>query len=716
MSEHGIPERRSKLLPENAYTKLKPGEEYKPIVPPEDTRAEVTAWSITLGLIMVVIFSAACVYIALRAGNGIEASIPIAILAIFFGKMRTVKSTILENVIVQSVGQAAGVVAAGAAFLVPAIYINQLDPSWWHTFLACFIGGTLGVVLIVPLRKYFVKNLHGDLPFPEATAVNEILVSGESSGPTAGKVLILAFCLGGFYDFMVEGLHLWSDEVSTTQLLGSFGQSMSDMRFEIKISALAALFGLGYIIGLKYASIIAAGSVLAYLVMTPMVYVFGQHLESFAYAGKSYDLTTLSAGGIFSAFIKPIGIGAIALSGLIGIIRMGKIVAGSISLGFKGLKGGSTTSDEPRTQLDMNPRNVLLIQFFMVILLALLFFVVANNTVDSSTGANYTLNDSIMYAVVGAVVGYLLSFLFTPVAAQAIAIVGVNPVSGMTLITVVLTILVLVGFGLKGDGGMFVALVVGTAVCTALSTSGALISDFKIGYWIGATPRQQQRWKFLGVAIAALVVALVIPLMDSSYHFLVENPDTGMLESNTKQLPAPQANMIAAVAQGLLSDPASQPWTLYGLGGIVSILLFMAGVPMLAFALGMYLPIAINMIILLGAFTAWIISKTGGSEKVRKARSAQGILIASGMMAGAAIFGLIVAVMRLPDVGAPIRFISIGQKMDLTDGKLETVSELSYYEHHGELISFIAIIGLAFVCYLLARWGAKGTLVEEDNE
>lgn len=717
MSEHGIPEKRSKLLPENAYTKLKPGEEYKPIVPPEDTRAEVTTWSIIMGLIMVVIFSAACVYIALRAGNGIEASIPIAILAIFFGKMRRIKSTILENVIVQSVGQAAGVVAAGAAFLVPAIYINQLECQWWHTFLACFIGGTLGVVLIVPLRKYFVKDLHGELPFPEATAVNEILVSGESSGPTAGKVLILAFCLGGMYDFLVEGMHLWSDEVTTTHLLGGWGEAMDNMRFEIKISALAALFGLGYIIGLKYAAIIAAGSVLAYLVMTPMVYVFGQHLESFAYAGKDYNLAAMKAGDIFSAFIKPIGIGAIAISGLIGIIRMGKIVLGSISLGFKGLKGGgATTADEPRTQIDMNPKNVLIIQFFMAILLALLFFVVAMNTVDSATGENYTMSDSIMYAVVGAVVGYLLSFLFTPVAAQAIAIVGVNPVSGMTLITVVLTILVLVLFGLRGDGGMFVALVVGTAVCTALSTSGALISDFKIGYWIGATPRKQQRWKFLGIAIAALVVALVIPLMDQSYHFLVENEVTGELESNTKQLPAPQANMIAAVAKGLLSDPASQPWDLYGLGGIVAILLYMASVPMLAFALGMYLPIGINMVILLGAFTAWIVSKTGGSDRVRKARSEQGILIASGMMAGAAIFGLIVAVMRLPDFGAPIRFISIGQKYDLVDGQLKKIEDLSYYANNGELISFLALVGLAFTCFLLARWGASGTIKEEESQ
>jgi len=321
-----------------------------------------------------------------------------------------------------------------------------------------------------------------------------------------------------------------------------------------------------------------------------------------------------------------------------------------------------------------------------------------------------------MYAVVGAIVGYLLSFLFTPVAAQAIAIVGVNPVSGMTLITVVLTILVLVGFGLKGDGGMFVALIVGTAVCTALSTSGALISDFKIGYWIGATPRQQQRWKFLGVAIASIVVAVVIPLMDKSYHFTKPNPETGVMESNTKQLPAPQANMIAAVSKGLLSDPKSEPILLYGLGGIVSFLLFMAGVPMLAFALGMYLPIGINMVILLGALTSWIISKTGGSDRVRKARSEQGILIASGMMAGAAIFGLLVAVMRIPDIGALIRFISVGKKYSLVDGELVEGIKLDYFSHHGELISFIALVGLAFTCFLLAKWGAKGTIAEEDAQ
>ena len=304
MSELNAPTKRSKLLPENAYTKLEPGEEYKPIVAPDDTRAEVTKWSVTTGLIMTAIFAAACVYIALRAGSGIEASIPIAILAIFFGKMKKIKSTILENVIVQSIGQASGVVAAGAAFLVPAIYINGLEPSWWQILFACFIGGSLGVVLIIPLRKYFVRDLHGELPFPEATAVNEILCSGESSGPTAGKVLIIAFLLGAVFDFSIEAIHLWPGVITTTAVFGSAGETMASNGFEIAIFGIAALFGLGYIIGLKYASIIASGSVLAMLVLVPLISLFGSHVQSLEYAGATHNIAEMSPGGIFGAFVK----------------------------------------------------------------------------------------------------------------------------------------------------------------------------------------------------------------------------------------------------------------------------------------------------------------------------------------------------------------------------------------------------------------------------
>ncbi len=710
----------SKLLPANAYTKLAPGEEYQPIVAATDKRAEVTVWSVTTGMLMVLVFSAACIYMALRAGNAIEASIPIAILAIFFGRegiKRSGKSTILENVMVQSIGQAAGVVAAGAAFIIPALYINQLKVAWWHIFLSCFIGGTLGVVLIIPLRKYFVKDLHGELPFPEATAINEILVSGESTSGSAGKVLFAAFGLGAIYDFVVEAVHAWNPAMSTKTLFGSFGQKAAEFRFEGSINGIAALFGLGYIIGIRYASIIAAGSVLAYLVFVPLIFHFGSQMPEFAYAGTVYDIGSMDSDQLFGAFVKPIGIGAIAVSGIIGIIRMGKIILTSVSLGFKGLKGGADMSKEPRTQLDMSPRNVLLIQLGSALLFALLFFIVAKTTADAETGAVYTASQSIWYASLGAIVGFALSFLFTPVAARAIAIVGVNPVSGMTLITVVLTIIALVAGGLKGTGGMFISLIVGCAVCTALSTAGALISDFKIGYWIGSTPRNQELWKFAGIALASLTVAFVIPIMDSGYHFLVEN-DLGVLVSNTKVLPAPQANMMAAVSSGLLSDPASQPWLLYGLGGVLSIVLWMAGVPMLAFALGIYLPISINLSVLAGAVVAWIVAKTGREEKVKKARSEQGILIASGMMAGAAIFGILTAILRQTALGAPIQYVSIGEKFWVEtaasgDAFLQSEAAHWYEGVVGQGISAAMFIGLGVVCFLLARKGAEWFLAEE---
>ncbi|MFH1530557.1 MAG: oligopeptide transporter, OPT family [Pseudomonadota bacterium] len=661
---------QSKLLPENAYRKLKEGEIYRPIVGPGDKRAEVTLWSIGLGVAMVVIFTAAAAYISLRAGSGIEASIPIAILAIFFGMLRKTKSTILENVMVQSVGQASGVVAAGATFVVPALYINQLSVSWWQIFLACSVGGILGVVLIIPLRKYFVRDLHGDLPFPEATAINEVIVTGESGAGGAGKILILAFLLGAAFDFLIEGGHLWNADLTTNVMPFGIGETLAGLRIEVQIIGIAALFGLGYIIGMKYASIIAGGSVLAYVVMVPLVYQIGKDSGDFAYAGGVFNLATMSTGQIFGAFIKPIGIGAIAVSGLIGIMRMWKIVVGSVSLGFKGLsKEGRDAPEAERTQLDMKPKNVLLIQLGAAVLMGVFFFVVAKTTTDS-TGASYGMSDALLFATVGMIAGFLLSFLFTPVAAQAIAIVGVNPVSGMTLITVVLAIGALIIVGLKGEAGMIIALIVGTAVCTALSTSGALISDFKVGYWVGSTPRAQQRWKFLGIVVAALVVALVIPLMDSAYQFLISDPATGMMVPNDKVLPAPQGNMIAAVSRGLMSNPEGQPWLLYGMGGLVAVLLLMAGVPMLAFALGMYLPIGINMAVLAGAISAWAVSRTGKTEEIRQARASQGALIASGLMAGAALFGILTAVLRLPTVGAPIQYISVGKEY-----RVETVVE-----------------------------------------
>ena len=715
----------TKVLPDNAYRKLEPGEIYKPVVAASDTRAEVTLWSVGLGTVMTVLFSAACIYMALRAGNAIEAAIPIAIMAVFFGKMRQRKATILENVMVQSIGQASGVVAAGAAFVIPALYINRLQPSFWQIFLACAIGGFLGVVLIIPLRKYFVADQHGELPFPEATATTEILASGESAGKTAGKVLITSFALGGIFDFLVEGARLWNPMMSTRTLLrapfsrwyhhwwnGDVGGWLYEKaRFEVNMNGLAALFGLGYIIGLRYAAIIAAGSVLAYLVLVPLIYMMGSQVPELHYIGQTFRISQMSAGQIFATFVKPIGIGAIAVSGLIGIIRMGKIVVGSVSLGFAGLaggKGGAKQAEAIRTQRDMNPRTVILIQLASVVLMGILFFLVA-----LQKGGEYGVGRAAGFAVAGMLVGFLLSFLFTPVAAQAIAIVGVNPVSGMTLITLALACAIMATIGLKGEAGMFIVLVIGCAVCTALSTSGALVSDFKIGYWLGSTPRNQQVWKFLGILVASLTVALVIPAMDSAYRFVVQTPD-GAWVSNSDVLPAPQANMLAAITQGLMSN-AEQPILLYGLGGLIAIMLYMAGVPMLAFALGMYLPISINMPVLAGAFVAWIISRTGGSKEVREARASQGTLIASGLMAGAAIFGIITAVLRLDWTGYAIRFLSVGEKFTVVTkpggvSVLESETLPWFDGRPGQGLGLTMYLLLAIACFVLARWGAAKEL------
>ncbi len=715
-----------KLLPENAYRKLEPGEVYEPIVAHDDKRAEVTVWSMALGLVMVALFAAAGIYMALRAGNAIETAIPIAIMAVFFGKMKKMQSTILENVMVQSVGQASGVVAAGAAFVIPALYINQLQPSFWHIFFATTIGGFLGIVLIIPLRKYFVADQHGELPFPEATATNEILISGEPlpagdkadanktdekpAANNAGKVLIISFLLGGLYDFLVEAVHAWNPMMKTSTLLGSVGKRMSDLRFDISLNGLAALFGLGYIIGLRYAAIIASGSVLAYLVLVPLIYLVGSQLPEFHYVGEVYKIAEMSGSQIFGSFVKPIGIGAIAVSGIIGMVRMGKIILGSLSLGLKGLKAKTDTSNQKRTEIDMNPRTTMLIQIGTTLLMGLLFFVVAWQKGDFGVGA------AAGYAVLGMVVAFVLSFLFTPVAAQAIAIVGVNPVSGMTLITLVIASAAMAASGLAGPAGMFIALIIGTAVCTALSTSGALVSDFKIGYWIGSTPANQQRWKFAGILVASITVAIVVPAMDSAYHFLVAD-EFGRMVSNQAVLPAPQANMLAVIVKGLMSD-AQQPYLLYGLGGIVAIMLYMTGVPMLAFALGMYLPIFINTPVLFGAFVAYLIGRTGGSKRVREARTSQGILIASGLMAGAAIFGIVTAVLRLDFTGYAIRFLSIGEiftvERKIVEGAEVTLLQgeaAHWYEGlTGQGLGLATYIVLALLCYLLAKWGAEKEL------
>ena len=675
-----------KVLPANAFRELAPGEVYTPVVPADDPRPEISVRSVTLGVIMVVIFTFAAAYIGLKTGNVIETSIPIAILAVFIGTLFARRSSLLENVIIQSIGQGAGVVVAGAIFTIPALYILDLKPSFLQIFLSCLVGGYLGVVLLIPLRRYFVKDLHGQLPFPEGTAIANVLATGEKSKGSAGKVLLMAFGIGFVYDLIVEFLHLWNHHLNSKVLFGSVGERLADLRFEMRLNATAVYFGLGYIIGVRYAGIIAAGSVLSMLVLVPLVYFAGHGLPApLTPPAVVAMVADMNAGQIFGSYVRPMGIGCIAVAGIIGILKMSKIIVSSLSLGFKGLVGAAG-GEAIRTDRDMQPRNTFMIQAAAVVGMFLLF---------------WFLSGRVTTALVGTVITFLLAFLFTPVAARAIAIVGVNPVSGMTMLTLIIACLALVATGLSGDAlGMSVALVIGCAVCTALSTSGAFITDLKVGYWLGASPYQQQRWKFLGIFIASLCVGAVIWVLATSYGFLIKDA-TGQMVVNPN-LPAPQGNLMATIVSSVMGGE-QQALILFALGGIVAIMLEMARVPALAFGLGMYLPIEINMAVFFGAAAGHFISRSGSTEEEREARKEQGTLIASGLMAGAAIVGTIGAILLLPQLLAPMLYIDVLHRSQQGAGAFATW----YQGIGGQLVSVVGLLGLVALCYLLARKGAR---------
>ena len=680
-----------KVLPANAFRELAPGEVYAPVVPPGDARPEISVRSVTLGVVMVVVFTFAAAYIGLKTGNVIETSIPIAILAVFIGTLFARRSSLLENVIVQSIGQAAGVVVAGAIFTIPALYILDLKPSFVEIFLSCLVGGYLGVVLLIPLRRYFVKDLHGQLPFPEGTAIANVLATGEKSKGSAGKVLLMAFGIGFVYDLIVEFLHLWNHHLNTRVLFGSVGERLADLRFEARLNATAVYFGLGYIIGVRYAGIIAAGSVLSMLVLVPLVYFAGHGLVvPLTPPAVAALVADMNAGQIFGAYVRPMGIGCIAVAGIIGILKMSKIIVSSLSLAFKGLVGAAGGA-AVRTDRDMQPRTTFLIQAAAILGMFLLF---------------WFLSGRVTTALVGTIITFALAFLFTPVAARAIAIVGVNPVSGMTMLTLIIACLALVATGLSGDAlGMSVALVIGCAVCTALSTSGALITDLKVGYWLGASPYQQQRWKFLGILVASLCVGAVIWVLSTSYGFLIKDA-TGQMVVNPN-LPAPQGNLMATIVSSVMGGE-QQALILFVLGGIVAVMLEMARVPALAFGLGMYLPIEINMAVFFGAAAGHFISRSGKSEEEREARQEQGTLIASGLMAGAAIVGTIGAILLLPQLLAPMLYIDVLHHSEQAAGTFAAW----YQGIGGQLVSVIGLFGLVALCYLLARKGARWQMEE----
>ncbi|MHC4945229.1 MAG: OPT family oligopeptide transporter [Planctomycetota bacterium] len=701
---------KSKLLPENAYRPLKEGEVYKSVVPADQSPPETTIRAIIMGCIGVVIFTFAAAYIGLKAGNVIETAIPIAILAVFFGKMFPRKNHLLENVIVQSIGAAAGVVVAGAVFTIPAMYILGLEPNFLDIFLACSIGGFLGILLIIPLRRYFCKDEHGNLPFPEATATTEILCSGEAGGG-GGKTLLTAFGLGFIFDFCIEVFHAWEGKLESARvLLGQFGANMNEkLRMALELEAIAALFGLGYIIGIRYAAVICAGSVLANLVLVPMIFYAGEGLTQILSPATDKLISEMTAAEIFTTYVRPIGIGAIAMAGMISIIKMGKIILGSLSLGFKGIFGGSAAEAgaAPRTDRDILPRNVMLLELLFVVGMFFIFFYVAD----------WQFN----VAIIGTLVTAALAFLFTPVAARAIAIVGVNPVSGMTMITLIIACTILATTGLSGPAGQMTVLIIGCAVCTALSTSGAFISDLKIGYWLGATPRRQQCWKFLGIIVAAICVGFVIDVLAKGNGFVLspEHPNP---------LPAPQGNLMKTIVETTLVPDAQPPWLLYGFGAFIAVMLEMTALPGLAFALGIYLPMYINLPVLAGGFAAWLLARRGRTDREKGARKNQGILVASGLVAGAAIAGVFSAIIKTIDQ-KDIKFGFID--MEGTNGAINRAVNLStdftqqadgtwlstergWFEHYGPIVGLIALILLGVLCHFIAARAANKQIEAED--
>ena len=604
-------------LPDNAYRKLNTGEEYIPIVPNEKIVPEVTRYSLFWGLFYSVIFSMAAAYLGLKIGQVFEAAIPIAILAVGLSALLKRQNALQENVIVQSIGSASGVIVAGAIFTIPGIYILGLNASFLQIFLASLFGGCLGILFLIPFRRYFVKEMHGEFPFPEATATTEVLVAGQSGGDQA-KVLISAAAVGGLYDFFVSGFGFWKEVVSTQVF--SWGQVLSDkIKWVFKINIGAAVTGLGYIIGLRYTLIICAGSFLAWWVLIPLIYSVGQYISG-PIMQSTIPISQMQPQEIFNDYVRHVGIGGIAAAGLIGILKSSKIIKDAFKLAVSEILGSKQlqeTGTIERTQIDIKMKWVTIILFSVFAATFIFFFfgVVEMNPV---------------HAIVGILIVMIIAFLFATVAARAIAIVGVNPVSGMTLMTLIISSVILVKVGLSGSQGMLAALIIGGVVCTALSMSGALVTDLKIGYWLGTTPRTQERWKFLGTLFAAASVGIVILVLYKTYGF-----GPGGLE-------APQASAMAAVLEPLMSNEPA-PWLAYLAGIFLAIILEFIGVPPLAFALGMYLPIYLNTPLLAGGLISHFVSKSSHDEKIVTQRKEKGTLIASGFIAGGAIMGVVSA-------------------------------------------------------------------------
>ena len=612
-------EQKLNSLPENADRELKPGEKYKPLMPANSKPKEVTLYSVVFGIIMAVVFSAAAAYLGLKVGQVFEAAIPIAIIAVGVGNLAKKNNMLGQNVIIQSIGASSGVIVAGAIFTLPALYILGLEAEFYQIFLSSLLGGLLGILMLIPFRKYFVKDMHGKYPFPEATATTEVLVSGEKKGNQA-KLLAISGLVGGLYDFFISTFGWWTENIST-RIVG-WGELLAEkLKLVFKVNTGAAVLGLGYIIGLKYAAIICAGSFAVWFVLIPFISYFGDGQTIAVGEGITTLLRDMSPEEIFRNYARHIGIGGIAMAGIIGIIRSSKIIRQAVGLAVNELKGKKTAEETvERTQKDLT------MKFIMIGILATL--------VTTFLFFQFGVLGNWFQTVVAILIVFVISFLFTTVAANAIAIVGTNPVSGMTLMTLILASLVLVSAGLSGTNGMMAAMVIGGVVCTALSMAGGFITDLKIGYWLGTTPAKQETWKFLGTAVSAATVAGVMIILNKTYGFTGEGA-----------LVAPQANAMAAVIKPLMEGGAT-PWMLYFAGAALALILTMIGVPALAFALGMFIPLELNTPLLVGGLVSWFVSTRSKDEAVNKARRDRGTLIASGFIAGGALMGVISAILK----------------------------------------------------------------------
>ena len=619
-------EEKNISLPENAFRELKPGENYTPLMSPDKKYPEVNLWSVLWGIGMAVLFSAAAAYLGLKVGQVFEAAIPIAIIAVGVSGAAKRKNALGENVIIQSIGASSGVIVAGAIFTLPALYILQesypeeITVTFAQVFISSLLGGILGILFLIPFRKYFVSDMHGKYPFPEATATTQVLVSGEKSGNQA-KPLLIAGLVGGLYDFIVATFGWWNENFTTR--VCAWGEAVADKaKLVFKVNTGAAVLGLGYIVGLKYAAIICAGSLLVWWVIIPLIsLIWGDATLNQWNPEIATAVGQMSPEEIFSNYAKSIGIGGIAMAGIIGIIKSWGIIKSAVGLAAKEMGGKAKANAEiKRTQRDISMKIIAIGSIITLILVTLFFYF------DVMQG-------NLLHTIVAILLVAGIAFLFTTVAANAIAIVGTNPVSGMTLMTLILASVVMVAVGLKGPGGMVAALVMGGVVCTALSMAGGFITDLKIGYWLGTTPANQETWKFLGTLVSAATVGGVMIVLNKTYGF------------TSGELAAPQANAMAAVIKPLMSGVGA-PWLLYGIGAVLAIVLTICKIPALAFALGMFIPLELNVPLVVGGAINWYVTTRSKDAELNAARGEKGTLLASGFIAGGALMGVVSATMR----------------------------------------------------------------------